>query len=124
MAKLGGRLSCRASSVDRRFAECGATLTAAPDGRRWELLASMVDGTGAVLLLKTSVEAPDVAAMRAQLTTDLGRPNYRKQGEQQSFEWIRSGRMLRLTSRPERGKTVVSVSLVEGSVLDALDAGR
>lgn len=124
VAKLGGRLACRTSSVDRRFAECSAILTNAPDGRRWDLLASMVDGTGAVILLKASVETADVASMKQELTNELGRPNYRKQGEQQSFEWIRSGRMMRLTSRPERGKTVVSVSLVEGSVLDALNASR
>jgi hypothetical protein len=124
VAKLGGKMSCRTSTVDRRFAECTAMLSGAPDGRRWELLASLIDGTSAVILLKTGVSEREVEQLKSSLTTELGRPNYRKQGEQQSFEWIRAGRMMRLTSRPERGRVQLSVSLVEGSVLDALDASR
>lgn len=124
VAKLGGRLACRSSAVDRRFAECTAMLASAPDGRRWELLASLVDGTSAVILLKTGLSGPDLEILRSSLVTELGRPNYRKQGEQQSFEWVRSGRMMRMTSRPERGRVQLSVSLVEGSVLDALSASR
>lgn len=124
VAKLGGRLTCRASSVDRRFTECTASLVRAPDGRRWELLASVVDSTSAVILLQTTVSAKDLETMRDDLAAALGRPNYRKQGSQQSYEWVRSGRMMRLTSRVERGLLQLSVSLVEGSVLDALNSGR
>ena len=35
------------------------------------------------------------------------------------MQWVRQGRMLRLTWRIERGEKVASVSLVDGRVLDA-----
>jgi hypothetical protein len=38
------------------------------------------------------------------------------------MQWVRRGRMLRLTWRMERGQKVASVSLVDGRVLD--DWGR
>jgi hypothetical protein len=125
VAKLGGRLGCKASTVDRRFTECAATLTQTPDRRRWDLLATMVDGISGVILLKTTLaSSKELEAIRTGLTSSLGRPNYRKQASQTSFEWVRAGRMMRLTSRTERGQLQLSVSLVEGQVLDGLNAGR
>ena len=123
VAKLGSKLSCRASTVDKRFSECTAVVVR--EGHTWELLASVVDGTSAVLLLKTAISAKDLEAMKDGLAEKLGRPNYRKRGNQLSYEWVRSGRMMRLTSRSEKGAAIqLSVSLVEGSVLDALNASR
>jgi hypothetical protein len=123
VAKLGGKLSCKPSTVDRRFTECTASLSQAPDGRRWELRASLVDGGSAVTLLKTTASAKAVEALRAELIDTYGRPNYRQQGSQTSYEWIRAGRMMRLTSRPQRDLVEVSVSLVDGPALDALSSG-
>jgi hypothetical protein len=40
------------------------------------------------------------------------------------MQWVRQGRMLRLTWRIERGKKVASVSLVDGRVLDAWGRDR
>jgi hypothetical protein len=34
------------------------------------------------------------------------------------LQWVRRGRMIRLTWRLERGEKIVSVSLVDGHVLD------
>ncbi len=123
VAKLGARLSCKPSPVDRRFSECTATVGQTP-GRRWELRASVVDSASAVILLRSTVSAKELEAMRTELAESLGRPNYRKQGGQTSFEWVRGGSMMRLTSRAEKGVIQLSVSLVDGKVLDALNAGR
>jgi hypothetical protein len=38
-------------------------------------------------------------------------------------QWVRRGRMLRLTWRLERGEKVASVSLVDGRVLDGWARG-
>ncbi len=124
VAKLGSRLSCKVSTVDRRFAECTATIDQVAERHRWELRASLVDTTSAVILLKTSVTAKELDTIRNGLAQSLGRPNYRKQGSQTSYEWVRAGRMMRLTSRTDRDGLQLSVSLVDGGVLDALNAGR
>jgi hypothetical protein len=120
VAELGGRLECKGSAVDRRFAECSAVLKRAPDGRHWNLLASMVDGNAAILLLTAPFDAPRLTAFREELTQALGRPNLNSRGGQDSFEWVRAGRMLRLTSRHQGGRLEVAVSLVEGRLLDQL----
>ena len=40
------------------------------------------------------------------------------------MQWVRRGRMLRLTWRAEKGAKVASVSLVDGRVLDAWGRSR
>ena len=40
------------------------------------------------------------------------------------MQWVRRGRMLRLTWRTERGERTASVSLVDGRVLDGWGGGR
>ncbi|HWN18450.1 MAG TPA: hypothetical protein VNO19_05990, partial [Gemmatimonadales bacterium] len=47
-----------------------------------------------------------------------GRVGPRIQGAQWMLQWVRRGRMIRLTWRLERGEKVASVSLVDGHVLD------
>ena len=42
----------------------------------------------------------------------------RVQGTQRMLQWVRRGRMIRLTWRAEAGQQVASVSLVDGQVLD------
>ena len=47
------------------------------------------------------------------------------QGTQWMLQWVRQGRMLRLTWRIDKGAKMASVSLVDGRVLDGWgrDAG-
>ena len=121
VARLGGALSCHSSSVDPRFAECTAGLARAPDGRRWQLLASLIEGSAAVILVSVGSSSAEVARFREELAAALGRPNLRRQADQEAYEWIRAGRMMRLTARSEAGRITMSVSLVEGSLLDGLN---
>ena len=120
VARLGGRLACKTSGVDSRFAECTTVLPHAPDGRRWSLLASLVDGSAAILLLTAPFDAKELVSFREELTGTLGRPNLRQRADQESFEWIRAGKMMRLTSRRGDGRLKVSVSLLQGDLLDPL----
>jgi hypothetical protein len=121
VAALGGKLSCKQSGVDRRFAECKASLTRTPDGRRWAALASVVEGTTAIILLTATLDEPALARLRQDLTNSLGRPNLKTRGKDETYEWVRRGRMLRLASRREGGHLAVGVSLIEGKVLDQLN---
>jgi hypothetical protein len=123
VAKLGGRLSCKASTTDPRFTECTAAFNDS-GSLRWDLRASLVDSTSAVILLKTTASKDELTSLRTTLTKSLGRPNYRQQAGQTSYEWIRAGRMMRLTSRTEKGALQLAVSLVDGAALDALNASR
>ncbi len=120
LAKIGGKPGCKASPVDRRVAECTATLTRTPDRRNWVLTASVVDGTVGLLLLRTSTDARGFGGLRDAWTTRLGRPNLKHLANLDSFQWIRAGRMLKLAGRNERGRYEVTVSLVDGEVLDRL----
>lgn len=120
LAKIGGKAECRTSPVDRRVAECTATLTRTPDHRNWLLTASVVDGTVGLLLLRTSTDARGFDGLRDAWTTRLGRPNLKHLANLNSYQWIRMGRMLKLAGRNERGRYEVTVSLVDGEVLDRL----
>ena len=122
VGQLGGKLGCHGSTANSRLGECLASLTRTPDHRSWTLRASMVEGTTAVLILTAPISDRDLDRLREQLIADFGRPNLRNQGTLKSYEWIRSGRMMRLTSNGSGDKREVSISLVEGAVLDRLGA--
>jgi len=122
VAKLGGKLECKTASANPRIADCTAPLVRGEDGRRWSLLASMVDGSAGIVLLKATVSDQELAQLTRDLVAALGRPNLRQQHDQVTYEWIRSGRSMRLASRGERGRSQVSVSLIDGAVLDGLGA--
>jgi hypothetical protein len=59
---------------------------------------------------------------RQALLDRYGAVGAKVQGSQSMLQWVRRGRMLRLTWRLEAGGKVASVSLVDGHVLD--DWGR
>jgi hypothetical protein len=124
VARLGGVLSCKPSTAEPRLVECRGGLTAGPEGARWELIASLVDGTTGVLVLSSGSTEASLSRLHQRLSAALGRPNLKRQGTQQSYEWIRGGRMMRLTSRPEGGRLKMSVSLIDGDVLDRLSRGE
>lgn len=123
LAKMGAKPVCKISPADRRVSECTATLTRTPDHRNWAVIATTVDGTAGVLLLRASIDSKGFDALREEWTARLGRPNLKHLANLDSYQWIRAGRMLKLTGRNERGRYEVTVSLVEGVVLDRLGGG-
>lgn len=118
----GGKLRCRQSKVDRRVRECRAALNGQQLAGAVELWVSAMDSLAGVITVSGVLAPAQLEGWREALETRYGRVRVRAQGGQSMLQWVRRGRMLRLTWRLERGEKVASVSLVDGRVLD--DWGR
>lgn len=110
---------CASSQVDPRFTECRGTFRQA--GATVTVTGSLLEGAAAVLLVAASLDGDAGAAWLRDLATRYGDVAPRQRHGQTSWQWVRRGRMIRLTTRPEAGRHLVSVSLVDGHLLDALD---
>jgi hypothetical protein len=115
----GGKLRCRRSKIDRRVSECRSALDQDRFGGAAELWVSAIDSVAGVITVSGALAPGELESWRAGLETRYGRVDPRTQGTQSMLQWVRRGRMLRLTWRMERGEKVASVSLVDGRVLDA-----
>ncbi|HUR93985.1 MAG TPA: hypothetical protein VMY76_05350 [Gemmatimonadales bacterium] len=120
----GGALRCDRAKADRRVAECRAVVNAPELGGAVELWVSAVDSVAGVITLSGGVGADQLDRWRQTIERRYGRVDATVQGSQWMMQWVRRGRMLRLTWRAERGEKVASVSLVDGRVLDGWGAGR
>jgi hypothetical protein len=120
----GSRMRCRRSKVDLRVTECRAALDAGKLGGPVELWVSAMDSLAGVITLSGVVAPEQLERWRDTLETRYGRVGARTQGTQSMLQWVRRGRMLRLTWRLERGEKVASVSLVDGHVLDGWGRSR
>jgi hypothetical protein len=114
----GSRLRCRQSRVDLRVNECRAVLNDQELGGSVELWVSAMDSLAGVITLSGVVAPAQLERWRETLEGSYGRVGTRVQGAQWMLQWVRRGRMIRLTWRLERGEQVASVSLVDGHVLD------
>jgi hypothetical protein len=85
---------------------------------------SAMDSAAGVITLSAAVDSSALGAWRRDLEQRYGRVAVQRQGGQSMQQWVRRGRMLRLTWRTERRELTASVSLVDGRVLDAWGAGR
>jgi len=118
-----GRWSCRQSAVDPRFTECLGSI--APVGEPpLDLTASLVHDSVAVLLLSGTVADADLRRWRAHLDARIGPATERHAQGQTVWQWVRAGRMIRITSRAEGGTQRASISLVDGRLLDGLGEPR
>ena len=119
---LGGKWSCSTSRVDSRFSECRGHVN--PDGAgEFNLTGSLVGGTTAVLLIAAEVDDVELNRWVEDLSAQYGRVTARLANTQAMWQWVRERRMIRVTTRIEGGNRVVSVSLVDGIVLDNLGGG-
>lgn len=114
----GGRLRCDRAKADRRVSECRARLDAPALGGPVSLWVSAIDSVAGVITLSAGVAGDRLEQWRAGLESSYGRVGARAQGSQWMMQWVRRGRMLRLTWRLERGERIASVSLVDGRILD------
>lgn len=116
---LGGKgLHCLKAKRDRSVMECRATVTDPGSRRAVDLWLSAMDSATAVLMLSTPLSGVELDAWRSGLETAFGTVDANVQGPQWALQWVREGRMLRLTWRIENGAKVASVSLIDGRVLD------
>jgi hypothetical protein len=120
----GGRLRCERAKADRRVSECRAAVTDVELGERVNLWVSAIDSVASVITLSSTVSAGQLDHWRRTIERRYGRVDATVQGSQWMMQWVRQGRMLRLTWRIERGEKVASVSLVDGRVLDAWGRDR
>jgi hypothetical protein len=119
----GGRLRCERARRDPRVSECRGVARDSAAGRV-TVWVSAVDSVAGVITLSAAVDSSALAHWRRDLERRYGRVAPRTQGQQSMLQWVRRGRMLRLTWRTERGELNASVSLVDGRVLDRWGAGR
>jgi hypothetical protein len=120
----GGRLHCDRAKKDRRVTECRASIADTELGERVSLWVSAIDSVAGVITLSSTVAADQLDRWREAIERRYGRVDATVQGSQWMMQWVRQGRMLRLTWRIERGEKVASVSLVDGRVLDAWGRDR
>jgi hypothetical protein len=120
----GGRLRCDRAKADRRVTECRAVVNDPELGGAVNLWVSAVDSVASVITLSSGVGADQLDRWRQTIERRYGRVDATVQGSQWMMQWVRRGRMLRLTWRIERGEKVASVSLVDGRVLDAWGGNR
>lgn len=120
----GGRLRCDRAKTDRHVTECRGRFTDPELGGSVALWISAIDSVAGIITLRSGVEGDRLDRWRDGLVSRYGRVGARAQGTQWMMQWVRRGRMLRLTWRQERGEKVASVSLVDGRVLDAWGRDR
>jgi hypothetical protein len=120
----GSRMRCRRSKVDPRVHECRAVLHDQQLGGPVNLWISAMDSVAGVMTLSAVVGPGQLERWREGLEQRYGRVGARVQGTQSMLQWVRRGRMLRLTWRLERGEKTASVSLVDGHVLDGWGRSR
>lgn len=119
----GGRLRCARAKRDPRVSECRGNVSDSAAGRV-SVWVSAVDSVAGVITLSAAVDSGALRHWRRDLERRYGRVAPRVQGTQSMLQWVRRGRMVRLTWRAERGELTASVSLVDGRVLDAWGAER
>jgi len=84
---------------------------------------SLVEGSAAVLLLAAPMDEARLRRWVADLSTRYGEVTPRAANGQLTWQWVRQRRMIRLTTRIEGEGRMVSVSLVDGPLLDGLNGG-
>jgi hypothetical protein len=120
----GGELRCDRAKADRRVTECRGRFSDPELGRPVELWISAIDSVAGIITISGGIDSDQLDRWREGIVASYGRVGARAQGTQWMMQWVRRGRMLRLTWRTERGENVASVSLVDGRVLDAWGRSR
>jgi len=122
--RSGGALRCKRAKADAHVSECRGTLDDPALGGRVDLWVSSVNGVASVITISAPVEADRLDRWRVAVERRYGRVDASVQGSQWMMQWVRRGRMLRLTWRTDHGTRTASVSLVDGRVLDEWGRSR
>ncbi len=120
----GGRLRCDRSRMDSRVDECRATLTVVQVGEPVQLWLSAIDSVTGVMTLAATLAPDELDQLREDLERQYGQVGAQVQNQQWMMQWVRQGRMMRLTWKAQQGGKATSLSLVDGHVLDGWSAPR
>jgi hypothetical protein len=104
--------------------ECRGMLQRSDADPRVEVWVSAIDSLAGIMTLSGTVNPDQLDYWRLTLQEEYGRVGTRVQGSQSMLQWVRRGRMIRLTWRREGRDKVASVSLVDGHVLDGWGRAR
>ncbi len=122
---MGGRpLRCVGSRQDRSVQDCRGRFTDSVTGNAVELWLSAIDSVAGIVTFTHAGSVTQLERWRHDLERRYGAVPTQVQGPQRMMQWVRRGRMIRLTWRREQGGTTASVSLVDGRVLDGWGAQR
>lgn len=122
---LGGRgLRCDRARRDPRVQECRGVLRDSALAQPLALWMSAMDSAAGIITVSGTVTGVDIDRWRGALEARFGTVGAQVQGGQWMMQWVRQGRMLRLTWKIEQGTRVASVSLVDGGVLDGWGRAR
>ena len=113
-----GPLRCRRSRRDGRVSECRGVLRRSEADPQVDVWVSAIDSVAGVMTLSGILDPEQLEYWRQTLQQHYGPVSLRIQGRQSMQQWVRRGRMIRLTWRLEGKTKVASVSLVDGHVLD------
>jgi len=106
--------------VDDRFTECHGSVRG-PSGDSLSVTGSLISGAAAIILLSAPISDAEASQWVAELMGRYGQVEPRRTQGQESWQWVRRRQMIRLTTRLEDGRRLVSVSLIDGPLLDGLD---
>ncbi len=120
----GGPLRCRRARIDTRVMECRGVLRNPVVGPTVDLWLSAIDSVAGVMTLSGRVDSLQLEDWRRMLQDRYGQVGVRVQGSQSMLQWVRRGRMIRLTWKLEGHEKIASVSLVDGHVLDSWGRAR
>lgn len=119
-----GKLRCDRARADRRVTECRGGFLDTESGEAVTLWISAIDSVAGIITLRAATPGDRLDRWRDGIVARYGKVGARAQGTQWMMQWVRRGRMLRLTWREERAGRVASVSLVDGRVLDGWGRDR
>jgi len=113
-----GALNCTRATLDPRLGECRAGLPELDAGRSVDLWASTIDGRAAITALSGRLTEARFTRWRELLIGRYGAVPEKRSGPMRMLQWVRNGRMLRLSWRAKGRDFETSVSFVDGPLLD------
>lgn len=122
--RSSGRLRCDRAKRDRRVLECRGAVRDSALGPSVDIWISAMDSAAGIITLSADLDRTTLDRWRRHIESRYGRVSSKVQGGQTMMQWVRRGRMLRLTWRTDQGQRMASVSLVDGRVLDAWGRSR
>ncbi len=117
-ARHGSGWVCRGSRADASVVECRGSFPDPLHRNPVTLWLSAIDGRAGILTLQAMLTPAGLAEWQDGLSASYGPAPAERRGPLRMMQWIRSGRMLRLTWHAGARGIEASISLVDGGILD------
>ncbi|MGH7657401.1 MAG: hypothetical protein ACREL6_04135 [Gemmatimonadales bacterium] len=118
--ELGGTpLACRRAHADSTVVDCRSRLPAHGRLPVLHIWLSAIGGQTGILTLAGRFDSAGLTRWQLALSGAYGNVPVTTQGSQRMMQWVRQGRMIRLTWRSDATGASASLSLVDGRILDS-----